>query len=143
MYRIYTDAGWHNGKYSWSFIINNDGTIEEKYGVFKNDVDTIQEAEFKAVYMALFYSIHKHKPSNIEMFIDCLHVVQYMQGEGRLRGLFHIQKEIFKLTFINEVSVIYNHVQSHSGVRFNELADANARKALTKYHNGTNKTLFT
>lgn len=129
MYRIYTDSSYHEGKHSWSFVINYNGQIDEQYGVFKQKLETIQEAEFKTVFVALYYAYKTHEPKHIDIYTDNKGVVNYMQGNCRLRGLFHIQKEIFRLTYSNRLNITYNHVHGHSGVKFNEIADSNARKA--------------
>lgn len=72
--RIFTDASRHKGEYSWSFVVEIGDNLDEQYGVFKNVPETIQEAEFKTILLAYYYTIRMYSPEEVDIYTDNLQI---------------------------------------------------------------------
>lgn len=127
---VYVDGSYMNGKYSWAFVVYEDGqVIHQDYGVGTNAAAATMNnvaGELAAAMRAVKWAAANKK--EIVIHHDYQGVSSWVDGSWKTKNEFTQAYRNFMAPYKSIVK--FNKVAGHTGIEGNELADKLAKKAL-------------
>lgn len=135
---IYVDGSFDadTGVYGYGFVaIFKDGTIKEFYGA-NNDADTARirnvAGEMLGAMFAVKYAKNK-KCKSVKICHDYIGIERWAKGYWKTKNKFTAGYADYMKRHGKEIDILFEKVDAHTGVEFNERADQLAKYAVSNF----------
>lgn len=135
---IYVDGSFDadTGVYGYGFVaIFKDGTIKEFYGA-NNDADTARirnvAGEMLGAMFAVKYAKNK-KCKSVKICHDYIGIERWAKGYWKTKNKFTTGYADYMKRHGKEIDILFEKVDAHTGVEFNERADQLAKYAVSNF----------
>lgn len=135
---IYVDGSFDadTGVYGYGFVaIFKDGTIKEFYGA-NNDADTARirnvAGEMLGAMFAVKYAKNK-KCKSVKICHDYIGIERWAKGYWKTKNKFTAGYADYMKRHGKEIDILFEKVDAHTGVEFNERADQLAKYAASNF----------
>lgn len=135
---IYVDGSFDadTGVYGYGFVaIFKDGTIKEFYGA-NNDADTARirnvAGEMLGAMFAVRYAKNK-KCKSVKICHDYIGIERWAKGYWKTKNKFTAGYADYMKRHGKEIDILFEKVDAHTGVEFNERADQLAKYAVSNF----------
>ncbi len=132
MIEAYVDGSWMAGRVGWATVILKKGVL---YGEFSGalDDDEVQgtrqvAGELKAVEQTLFWCVEQDV-KEITIYYDYAGVKEWVTGGWKAKMPLTQKYRDYVRTL--KVKINWVKVKSHSGIKYNEMADKLAKKIIS------------
>ena len=145
-YEAYVDGSFDKNKniYGSGVVIIKNNEVIEKISFSGSDekyIDSYQIAgEVKAALRAMEWAVN-HNIFSIAIYYDYEGIRSWALGEWKTNKSVSRDYKVKYDSLSSQVKVYFNKVKAHSGVKFNELADQLAKRAIKEGDSNTNDNL--
>lgn len=131
MYKVYVDGSYKDGRVAWGLLIIKADEIYASFsGVFSNEEgeNSRQVAgELKAVEEAVFWA-KENKVAVLDIYYDYDGIKYWVTGEWKAKK--NLTKKYKDFILNSKVKLNFYKVKSHSGDKYNDMADKLAKNML-------------
>ena len=138
-HKAYVDGSYYEGKVGYgAILLNNDETVQEFYGEVTENISSRQVAgELVAVMTVLDYC-KKNNIQEVSIYYDYTGIENWAKGRWKTNNpLTQRYAQYIKNCPIN---VVWHKVKSHSGDKWNDVADQLAKRGTGVYDNNSSAT---
>ncbi len=145
-YEAYVDGSFDKNKniYGSGVVIIKNNEVIEKISFSGSDEKYIESyqiaGEVKAALRAMEWAVN-HNISSIAIYYDYEGIRSWALGEWKTNKSVSRDYKVKYDSLSSQVKVYFNKVKAHSGVKFNELADQLAKRAIKEGDSNTNDNL--
>ena len=145
-YEAYVDGSFDKNKniYGSGVVIIKNNEVIEKISFSGSDEKYIESyqiaGEVKAALQAIEWAVN-HNISSIAIYYDYEGIRSWALGEWKTNKSVSRDYKVKYDSLSSQVKVYFNKVKAHSGVKFNELADQLAKRAIKEGDSNTNDNL--
>lgn len=145
-YEAYVDGSFDKNKniYGSGVVIIKNNEVIEKISFSGSDEKYIESyqiaGEVKAALRAMEWAVN-HNISSIAIYYDYEGIRSWALGEWKTNKSVSRDYKVKYDSLSSQVKVYFNKVKAHSGVKFNELADQLAKRAIKEGNSNTNDNL--
>ena len=145
-YEVYVDGSFdrNTNTYGSGVVITKENEVIKKISFSGSDEKYIESyqiaGEVKAALRAMEWAIDNHI-SRIAIFYDYEGIKSWAVGEWKTNKSVSRDYKVKYDSLSSQVKVYFNKVKAHSGVKFNELADQLAKRAIKEGDSNTNDNL--
>ena len=145
-YEAYVDGSFDKNKniYGSGVVIIKNNEVIEKISFSGSDekyIESYQVAgEVKAALRAMEWAVN-HNISSIAIYYDYEGIRSWALGEWKTNKSVSRDYKVKYDSLSSQVKVYFNKVKAHSGVKFNELADQLAKRAIKEGDSNTDDNL--
>ena len=130
--QAYVDGSYKDGKVSWAVIIVKGGKLYGEFSGVLNDKDVLGTrqvaGELKAVEEVIFWC-KKQKVKEISIHYDYAGIREWVTGAWKAKNL--VTQKYRDCVRACGLKISWIKVKSHSGVKYNDMADKLAREMVS------------
>lgn len=135
---IYVDGSFDadTGVYGYGFVaIFKDGDIKEFYGA-NNDTDTARIRNVAGEMLGAMYAVkyaENKKCKSVRICHDYIGIERWAKGYWKTKNKFTAGYAAYMKRHGKEIDILFEKVDAHTGVEFNERADQLAKYAVSNF----------
>lgn len=135
---IYVDGSFDadTGVYGYGFVaIFKDGDIKEFYGA-NNDTDTARIRNVAGEMLGAMYAVkyaENKKCKSVRICHDYIGIERWAKGYWKTKNKFTAGYADYMKRHGKEIDILFEKVDAHTGVEFNERADQLAKYAVSNF----------